>query len=467
MQNQDKKKKNLRKRKKEVEYLFVESAKVLDKSVGVAVKGGKIMVRATHMKRAEEYWEKLGPGLTTGAADNDPSGIATYSQAGAQFGTQLIWTTLFTFPFMALVQEQAARIGIVSGKGLAANIRHRYSRSTLTGITVLLFAANTLNIAADLNAMSAGARLLIPWLSMETFTIFFALISLLLQIFTSYSNYSKYLKYLTLALLSYVITALLIHLNWTDVIQHTLIPSISFTKNQIFLLAAIFGTTISPYMFFWQTSQEVEERVLKGETTVKIRQHMVNKAEIRNMRTDVWSGMFFSNLVAFFIFAAAAGVLYTHGITVSTAADAAQALRPFAGNFAYLLFALGIIGTGLLAIPVIGGSSAYAVAESFGWRYGLYRKLKQAYAFYGVIIVSMVIGVVANFFQLDPIKGLIYAAVANGLVAPIILFFIVRISRDKKVMGAYKSGATSTFFMWVTIIIMALSGTAAITTLFL
>ncbi len=465
MQNEKKTKK--KRKKKEVEYLFAQSAKALDKSVGAAIKGGRVVARAAPMRRAGEYWEKLGPGLTTGAADNDPSGIATYSQAGAQFGTQLIWTTLFTFPFMALVQEQAARIGIVSGKGLAANIRHHYSQKTLITITVLLFSANTLNIAADLNAMSAGARLLIPWLSMETLTIFFALVSLLLQIFTSYARYSKYLKYLTLALLSYVITALSIHLNWTEVIQHTLIPSISFTKEQIFLLAAIFGTTISPYMFFWQTSQEVEEHVLKGETTIKIRQHMVNKTEIRDMRTDVWSGMFFSNMVAFFIFAAAAGVLYTHGITVATAADAAQALRPFAGNFAYLLFALGIIGTGLLAIPVIGGSSAYAVAESFGWRYGLYRKLKQAYAFYGVIIISMVIGVVANFFHLDPIKGLIYAAVANGLVAPIILFFIAHISHDKKVMGKYRSGMLSTSFMWTTIVIMTLSGIAAVTTLFL
>ncbi len=463
MQNERKRKK----KKKGVEYIFAESAKVLDKSVRVAIKGERTVTHAKPMRRAEEYWEKLGPGLTTGAADNDPSGIATYSQAGAKFGTQLIWTTLFTFPFMALVQEQAARIGIVSGKGLAANIRHHYSRYTLVGITTILFFANTLNIAADLNAMSAGAQLLIPWIGMETLTIFFALVSLLLQIFTSYARYSKYLKYLTIALLSYVITSLSIHMDWMSVIHNTLIPSISFTKEQIFLLAAIFGTTISPYMFFWQTSQEVEERVLRGETTIKVRKKMVNKGEIHDMRVDVWSGMFFSNFVAFFIFAAAAGVLYTHGIVVTTAADAAQALRPFAGNFAYLLFALGIISTGLLAIPVIGGSTAYAVAESFGWKYGLYKKLKQAYAFYGVIIISMVIGVIANFFHLDPIKGLIYAAVANGLVAPFILFFIVRISRDKKIMGKYKSGILSASFMWATIIIMTLSGVAAITTLFI
>ncbi len=456
-----------KKKKKNFEKAFAETAKIFDKSVNTTVKSERAIARTASIQRAEEYWGKLGPGLITGAADNDPSGIATYSQAGAQYGTQLIWTALFTFPFMAVVQELAARIGIVSGRGLAANIRRHYSRTTLVTITTLLFAANTLNIAADLNAMSASAELIIPDINLEVLVVFFALIILLLQIFTSYAQYAKYLKYLSLALFSYVITAFAVHLNWVEIIQHTVIPSISFTKDQMFLLAAIFGTTISPYLFFWQTSQEVEERILHGETTVRTRQRDVSKLSLYNMRVDVWSGMFFSSLIAFFIFATTAGVLYSHGITsITTAADAARALKPFAGGFTFLLFTFGVVGTGLLAIPVLAGSTAYAVAESFGWRYGLYRKLKQAYAFYGVIIISMVFGVVANFFHLDPIKGLIYAAVANGLIAPVMLFFIIRISRNKMIMGKYRSGIVSTTFMWVTIIIMTIAGVAAILSFF-
>ena len=455
-----------KRRKKGVERLFAAPAEALEKSVSVAARGERALVHNRPFRRAGEYWGKLGPGLTSGAADNDPSGIATYSQAGAQYGFQLIWTTLFTFPFMATVQEMCARIGLVSGRGLAANIRLHYSPSTLYTVTTLLFVANTLNIAADLGAMAAGVRLLSPTASPELLVIFFALISLVLQIFMSYAHYAKYLKYLTLALFSYVITAFAVHLNWTEVLYHTAIPSFSFTKGQIFLLAAILGTTISPYLFFWQTAQEVEESVLHGETTVKSRQRGVNDKEIRDMRVDVWSGMFFSNIIAFFIFAASAGVLYLNGITnITTAAAAAAALKPFAGELAYLLFALGIIGTGLLAIPVLAGSTAYAIAESFSWRYGLYRKLKQAYAFYGVIIVSMVIGVLANFMHLDPIKGLIYAAVANGVIAPVVLFFIIRISGNKHIMGKHKSGRMLTFVGWFTTAVMLISGIAAIITL--
>ncbi|OYV83722.1 MAG: hypothetical protein B7X04_02910 [Parcubacteria group bacterium 21-54-25] len=454
-------------RKKGIERLFATPAEVLEKSVGAITRGKRALTNNRPVRRAGEYWGKLGPGLTTGAADNDPSGIATYSQAGAQYGFQLTWLTLFTFPFMAVVQEMCARIGLVSGRGLAANIRRHYAPSTLYTVTSLLFIANTLNIAADLGAMAAGVRLLAPTANPEMLVVLFALVSLVLQIFTSYARYAKYLKYLTLALLSYVVTAFAVHLNWSDVLYHTVIPSFSFTRNQIFLLAAILGTTISPYLFFWQTSQEVEERVLHGETTVKLRQRNVNDGEIRDMRVDVWSGMFFSNLIAFFIFAATAGTLYLHGVTnIATAADAAAALKPFSGELAYLLFALGIIGTGLLAIPVLAGSTAYAIAESFGWRYGLYRKLKQAYAFYGVIIVSMVVGVIADFMHLDPIRGLIYAAVANGVIAPIVLFFIIRISNNKHIMGRHKNTRSLTVVGWVTTVVMFISGVAAILTLF-
>ncbi|MFA7302787.1 MAG: divalent metal cation transporter [Candidatus Paceibacterota bacterium] len=411
---------------------------------------------------AKKYWAGLGPGLATGAADDDPSGIATYSQAGAKYGLQLIWVALFTYPFMAVVQEMCARIGLVSGRGLAANIRQQYSPVALYAATALLFLANVLNIAADLGAMAAATRLVVPSVSSEVLVVAFAGMSLVLQIFASYARYAKYLKYLTFALLSYVVVAFSVGLDWADVLQHTLVPSMTFSRDQIFLICAILGTTISPYLFFWQTSQEVEEEILHGETSIAARKRAVSPATLRAMRTDVWSGMAFSNLVTFFIFAACAGTLYAHAITnIATADQAAQALRPF-GELAYLLFAVGIIGTGLLAVPVLAGSTAYALAESFGWKSGLYRKFNKAYAFYGVIIVSMVIGVIANFMRLDPIRGLIYAAVANGIIAPFILFFVVRISSSTQVMGEYANRPLVSAIGWVTVVVMAISGLAAI-----
>lgn len=447
---------------KEVEETFEVPAEILEETIIFVEKEEKILISKRPFQLAEEYWDTLGPGLTTGAADDDPSGIATYSQAGATYGLQLIWTALFTYPFMAVVQEMCARIGIVSGQGLAANIRRHYSSGALYMVTALLFFANTLNIAADLGAMSAGTRLLLPKFGPELLVIVFAFTCLLLQIFTTYARYAKYLKYLALALLSYVAVALSIGLDWGDVLRHTLIPSMTFSRDQIFLVCAILGTTISPYLFFWQTSQEVEERILKGEHTVEARREQVSPQNVRRMRTDVWSGMLFSNLITFFIFAACAGTLYAHGITnIATADQAAAALKPF-GEFAFLLFAIGIVGTGLLAVPVLAGSTAYALAESFGWRYGLYRKLDQAYAFYGVIIISMLIGIALNFVHLDPIKALIYAAVANGMIAPVVLFFVVRLSSDKQLMGGYANKPFISFMGWVTIGFMALSGVAAI-----
>ncbi|MCR4333689.1 MAG: divalent metal cation transporter [Patescibacteria group bacterium] len=446
----------------EMERAFEVPAEILEEGIEFVRKEEKAIIKKRPFKLAEEYWDTLGPGLTTGAADDDPSGIATYSQAGAQYGLQLIWTALFTYPFMAVVQEMCARIGIVSGQGLAANIRRQYPLGALYTVTALLFLANVLNIAADLGAMAAGTRLILPDFGLELLVIVFALISLMLQIFTTYARYAKYLKYLALALLSYVVVAFSVGLDWGEVIRHTLVPSMSFSKDQILLICAVLGTTISPYLFFWQTSQEVEDRILKGEITIEERRGQVSKKTIRRMRTDVWSGMLFSNLISFFIFAACAGTLYANGITnIVTADQAALALRPF-GEFAFLLFALGIVGTGLLAVPVLAGSSAYAISESFGWKHGLHYKLKQAYAFYGVIIVSMLLGIVANFFHLDPIKGLIYAAIANGVIAPIVLFFVVRISSNKHLMGEYANRPFFSLMGWFTIAIMSISGLAAI-----
>ncbi len=451
----------------DIEEVFEAPAKVLEESVDFVKKEEKVLMNKKPLKQAEEYWETLGPGLTTGAADNDPSGIVTYSQAGARYGLQLIWLSLFTYPFMAVVQEMCARIGIVSGEGLAANIRRHYTPRVLYATTALLFFANTLNIAADLGAMAATSRLLFPSFNFGLLIILFALVSLALQIFTTYARYAKYLKYLAITLLSYVAIAFAVQLNWSDVLYHTVVPSLTFSKDQIFLVAAVLGTTISPYLFFWQTSQEVEEGILNGENTIAKRRNHVTPRLLKNMRTDVWSGMGFSSLISFFIFASVAGTLYVNGVTnITTAEQAALALRPF-GDFAYILFVFGIISTGLLAIPVFAGSTAYAISESFGWKYGLYHKLKKAYAFYGVIIISMLVGIALEFTSLDPIQTLIYAAVANGIIAPVILFFVVRISSSRHIMGEHKNKPFYAFFGWFTIAVMSISGIAAIATIFL
>jgi NRAMP (natural resistance-associated macrophage protein)-like metal ion transporter len=419
------------------------------------------------VRKTKDYWHMLGPGLTTGASDDDPSGIATYSQTGAQFGYQFLWLSAWTFPLMAMVQEMCARIGLVTGRGLAHNIRVHFSKRVLYACTLLLFAANTFNIGANLGAMAKGVQLLNPEISFSFLVVGFAVLSLLLQIFTPYISYAKYLKWLALILLSYIVSAVLANLNWGDIARHSIVPQLSFTKEHILILCAILGTTISPYLFFWQTSQEVEEQILQGKTTVHQRRAHTEPGEIKRMRIDVWSGMLLSNLVMFFIIAACGGILFTNGITeITSAAQAAEALRPFAGDATYFLFAIGIIGTGLLAIPVLAGSSSYALAESFNWKEGLYRNLQQAYAFYGIIIISMLVGLGINFIGIDPIKALIYSAVANGLVAPIILFMIVRISGSKKVMGHWRNKPFTSLMGWLVFIAMTLAGVAAIATLF-
>ncbi len=414
------------------------------------------------VKKTKDYWLMLGPGLTTGASDDDPSGIATYSQTGAQYGYGLLWLAPWTLPLMAVVQEMCARIGLVTGRGLAGNIRIFYNKYVLYACTLLLFAANTFNIGADIGAMAKAVQLINPQLNFGWLVVGFTIFSLLLQVFTPYARYARYLKWLALILLSYILSAVLAHLPWGDVLKHAVIPHLEFTKGQIIIIAAILGTTISPYLFFWQTSQEVEEQVMEGRLTQHERRH-TEKSEVRSMRIDVWTGMFLSNLVMFFIIAAAGGILYPHGIThIQTAAQAAEALRPFAGNATYFLFAIGLIGTGLLAIPVLAGSSSYAIAESLRWKEGLYRNLGQAKAFYGVIIISMLVGLSLNFFGIDPIKALIYAAVGNAIVAPIIIFFIIRISSSKHFMGSWANKKYVSAIGWIVLVLMSLAAVAAI-----
>ncbi len=442
-------------------------AVALEKTINTSRQITESIAKHGSVKTAGNYWENLGPGLTTGAADDDPSGIATYSQTGAQYGFQLLWLAGFTFPLMAMIQEMCARIGLVTGRGLAGNIRIHYPRWVLYTCSILLFITNTFNVGVDLGAMAKATQLLAPEANFILLLIGFTVISLGLQIFTTYERYAKYLKFLALLLLSYVFSALSMKINWGNVAWAALFPTITFSKEQIFLICAILGTTISPYLFFWQTSQEVEEEILHGKTTVKLRQDAVSKQDLRNMRIDVWSGMFVSNLVMFFIIAACAATLFTQGTTVITsAADAAAALRPLAGDQAYLLFALGIIGTGMLAVPVLAGSASYALSESFKWRHGLFRSLKEASAFYGVIILSMLIGLSTNFFGIDPIKALIYSAVINGLVAPIILILIVQMSSNKKIMGDRTNHPFATVIGWFVTALMVLTGVVTILSLF-
>ncbi|MCC6323520.1 Nramp family divalent metal transporter [Candidatus Nomurabacteria bacterium] len=416
--------------------------------------------------RGVNYIKHLGPGLVSGAADDDPSGIATYSQAGAQFGTSMLWLAAWTFPLMATIQEMCARIALVTGRGLAANMKHSYSRRVLYFATALLFIANTLNIGANLGAMAKAIQLIFPFFNFVFLIILIGLTCLLLQVFITYKSYAKYLKWLAITLLAYVATGLIIHMDWARIIYDGLVPHITFSKENILLITGVLGTTISPYLFFWQTSQEVEEEISIGKTTAHSRRG-ANDDEIKNMRVDIWSGMFLSNLVMFFIIAVCATTLYANGITnINTAADAAEALRPLAGNAAYLLFALGIIGTGMLAVPVLAGSTAYAISESLGYKEGLYRKLAKAKAFYGIIIISVVLGIIINFIGIDPIKALIYSAIANGIVAPVILVCIVHMSGSHKIMGKYKNSKLKNVVGWTITAVMTLAAIGAIISMF-
>jgi NRAMP (natural resistance-associated macrophage protein)-like metal ion transporter len=448
------------------EKIVAMPAKTLDSGINETEKFAKFIGSQKPIKKAEKFWKILGPGLTTGAADDDPSGIATYSQTGAKYGLSLLWLSAFTFPFMAIVQEMCARIGMVTGRGLASNIRKHFPPWVLYLCTGLLFFANTFNIGADLGAMSAATRLIAPTLNFNFLIVFFGLLSLFLQIFINYSSYAKYLKWLALILVAYIFSALSLNLDWTNILKNTFWPQLNFSREQIFLICGILGTTISPYLFFWQTSQEVEEEILEGKTTILQRQKESSKQEIKKMRIDVWSGMFFSNIVMFFIIVTCAEILFKNGqFNIQTAADAASALGPLAGQYASLLFGIGIIGTGLLAVPVLAGSTSYALSEAFGFREGLYLKLKKASAFYGVIIISVVLGMLMNFFHADPIKTLIYSAVLNGLIAPIIIILIVKISDNEKIMGKWVNRPLISTLGWIVAGIMIIAGVATLASL--
>lgn len=383
------------------------------------------------------WLKKLGPGLITGAADDDPSGIATYSQAGAQFGFSMLWTVWLTYPLMVGIQVVSAKIGRVSGQGLSANIRQHYPAWLLYTIVWLLLIANTINIAADVDAMANALKLMTGGPA-HWYAIGFGVISLLLQIFIPYKRYVRILKWLTLALLAYVATLFVVHIPWTQVLINTLLPHFSWKTAYITTVVAVFGTTISPYLFFWQASQEVEEQQADPRAIALKDAPDQASANFRRIKIDTYIGMAFSNLIAFFIILTTAVTLHLHGVTeIQTSAQAASALRPIAGEFAFVLFSAGIIGTGLLAIPVLAGSAAYAMAGAFHWRDSLELKPKAAKGFYGIITLSTLIGVGLCFTPVDPIKALFWSAVINGVISVPIMAVMMLMAARPDIMGKF------------------------------
>jgi NRAMP (natural resistance-associated macrophage protein)-like metal ion transporter len=414
--------------------------------------------------KAKSLLQKLGPGLITGASDDDPSGIATYSQAGAAYGFGLLWTMIFTFPLMCAAQEISARIGRVTGRGLAGNIRRYYSAWLLYPTVFLLVLANTINIGADIGAMGEGLQLLIGGWAL-LYTILFAVLCLVLQIFIPYKTYSSYLKWLTVVLFSYVATIFFMHVPWKDALKGTFIPSLQKSGDYWATFIAILGTTISPYLFFWQASQETEEIRDKAEDEPLKKAPEQAREQLGRIKFDTYSGMFLSNAVAFFIILSAAVTLHAKGNTdIETSSQAAEALRPIAGRFAFVLFAIGIVGTGLLAVPVLAGSAAYAVGEAMKWPTGLDRKPLDAKGFYSVVAVATLIGMAINLpevqrhIHLTPIKALFWSAVINGVVAvPIMVVMMLMIS-NRRVMAQFASISRPLRAMgWVATVVMALA----------
>jgi NRAMP (natural resistance-associated macrophage protein)-like metal ion transporter len=395
------------------------------------------------------WFARLGPGLITGASDDDPSGIATYSQVGAQFGLGMLWTMLFSYPLMAGIQEISARIGRVTGHGIAGNMRRHFPQPLLYAVVGLVVVANTINIGADLGAMGAALRLVIGGSSL-LYTVLFALLSVLLQVFVPYSKYVSVLKWLTAALIAYVVTVFVVHVPWGEAIRNTLLPSLSFDGAHLTALVAVLGTTISPYLFFWQASQEVEDQEGNPAESALIKAPEQAPAQIERIKLDTYVGMAASNLVAFFIILTAASTLHVAGKTdVATAEQAAAALRPLAGPFAALLFTLGIVGTGLLAVPVLAGSAAYGVGEALRWRVGLERKPLEARGFYAVIVGATLVGLALDFSNLDPIRMLFWSAVINGVVAAPVMVVMMLMAQNRRVMGPFVIGTRLKVLGWL------------------
>lgn len=416
------------------------------------------------LQKLKKLLKIIGPGVITGAADDDPSGIATYTSAGARFGYGQLWTVVFMLPLITAVQEACARIGAVTGQGLAAVIKKHYSQKVLFSAVVLILIANTINIGVDIGAMAEAARLVIP-LNFSVLALFFTALILILEIFLSYKVYARFLKWCALSLIAYPLTIFLVNHPWQEIIKATFIPHLEFNFGFLFIIVGVFGTTISPYMFFWQASEEVEEE--KKHHLFNNGRPKLSEKFMSNLRLDNFLGMLFSQIAAWSIIVVAGTVLHNNGVLdVKTAAQAAGALEPLvdsfpnAGLWAKVIFAFGIVGLGLLSVPVLSASASYAVSETFSWRQGLNSKFKKAHGFYGVITVATLIGLTINYIGIDPIKALIFTAVVNGVVAVPLLFLINKIASDGKIMGGHKSGSLSKIFLWLTFIIMFLSSAA-------
>jgi len=410
-------------------------------------------------ERRPSLFGRLGPGLITGAADDDPGGVATHSQAGAAFGLNMLWSVVLAYPLLAAIQSIVARIGRVTGNGLAANVKRVFPGWVLALLVISLLVANTINIAADVAAMGEAAALVAPGVSKYVYAALFGGVCLLLEVFMSYKRYVRVLKWLTLSLLAYVGIVFTVKIPWAEVAWRSFVPEIVLTPAFLTMVVAVFGTTISPYMFFWQSSQEVEDLGPHPERRSLLHTPELAEGELRRIRWDTWTGMAMCSLIAFFIVLTTAVTLHANGVTdIKNAAQAAQALRPIAGDLAFWLFSLGIIGTGLLAVPVLAGAAAYAIAESFGWPMGLDRKLGQAPGFYAIIAGATLGGVLLNATGIDPIKALFWSAVLNGLVAVPIMVVAMILASRKSVMGPFIIGWGLKVLGWTATAVMTAAG---------
>ncbi|HEY8690861.1 MAG TPA: divalent metal cation transporter [Chitinophagaceae bacterium] len=411
--------------------------------------------------KIQKAFKILGPGLVTGASDDDPSGIATYSQAGAQFGYATLWTALLTFPLMAAIQGMCARIGIVTTQGLTVTLKNHYPKSILYLMLLFSFPAITLNIGADIQGMGAVAHMMLPAIPAFSYSIIFTAILMVVIIKYPYQKLAKILKWLCLSVLLYIIVPFMVKQDWGIVLKNTVVPTIKFNKEFLSILVALLGTTISPYLFFWQATMEAEDMQHSK------RKIMVNKRILGNMKEDVNIGMLLSNVVMFFIILTAGAVLFKAGIhKIDTVDQAAKALEPLAGKLTYLIFTMGVIGTGLLAIPVLAGSQSYMLAETFGWDEGLDKKFPQAKAFYITIIVSLLIGLSLDFIGISPIQALVYTAILYGITAPVLIAIIMHIGNNKKIMGKYTNSKLSNFLGGLTLLLMTAAAVTLIYFLF-
>jgi len=407
------------------------------------------------MPKSRSWLDQLGPGLVTGAADDDPSGIATYSQAGAKFGYELGWTLVLTYPLMVAVQMVSARLGRVTGRGLADNIRENFPAPVLYALVVMLLVANTINVAADIAAMGQSLQLVVGGPS-QLYAVAFGVVCLVLEIYLSYRSYVSFLKWLTLALFAYVAVALVANISWWAVLSGIFWPKIAMTSDMLTVIVAVFGTTISPYLFFWQAAQEVEDVDADPDAHSLRESPLQAPSQLRRINIDTWVGMGLSNLIALFIIIATAATLHNAGARdIETSAQAAEALKPIAGRFAFLLFSLGIIGTGMLAVPVLAGSAAYAVAETFMWRRGLARKLGEARGFYAIVALATLGGVALTFSPIDPIKALFWSAVINGVISVPVLVVMMLLAGNADVMGEFVSSWRLKVFGWLATGVMA------------